>query len=147
MPVVTTDAGVAQSETTGLRRFLPQTVVALGVLPAVGYLWAVDPNRPGHYPLCPTFALAGIYCPGCGLLRATHDLIHLDFAGAMARNPLVVPLYVAVGVVFLLWVRATWRRESLRWDPPTWMPAVIAASFVLFTIARNVPGWSWLSPA
>ena len=26
-------------------------------------------TRPGHYPLCPTYALVGIYCPGCGMLQ------------------------------------------------------------------------------
>lgn len=142
-----TQERVARADSVGLRRFLPHSVVAAGVLGATGYVWAVDPNNPGHYPLCPTFALAGIYCPGCGMLRATHELTHGDVLGSIAYNPLAIPLFLGVGLLFLFWVRATWQRRSLRWDPPAWLPAVLAVSFVVFTIARNVPGWSWISPA
>ncbi|MSO26662.1 MAG: DUF2752 domain-containing protein [Candidatus Nanopelagicales bacterium] len=67
----------------------------------LGYLWAVDPNEPGHYPLCPTRAVLGIDCPGCGLLRGTHDLLHGDVAGAIDNNALLV---VLVPVAILLWV-------------------------------------------
>ncbi len=110
-PDVTTtrQAAPTRSEVTGWRRLLPHAGVAALVAAATSYVWAVDPNHPGHYPLCPTLALAGIYCPGCGMLRATHDLAHLDLAGALARNPLAVPLYVGLVVLFVAWVRATWR--------------------------------------
>ena len=73
------------------RLALPGMVAAAAAL-GTAYVASVDPNQPGHYPLCPTYALAGIYCPGCGMLRATHDLAHLDVAGAFARNPLSVPM-------------------------------------------------------
>jgi hypothetical protein len=129
------------------RRLLPHAAVAAGVVAATSYVWAVDPNEPGHYPLCPTYAIAGIYCPGCGMLRATHDLVHLDLAGAVQRNPLALPLYLGVVVLFAAWVRASWRGRPLRWDPAPWMPALLAVSFVALTVARNVPGWTWLSPA
>ena len=129
------------------RRLVRPGVVLAAVALGTTYVAAVDPNVPGHYPLCPTYALAGIYCPSCGMLRATHDLAHLDLAGAVARNPLAVPLYLLCAFVFACWVLARWRGEPLRWDPPRWMPAVLALSFVAYTVARNVPGWTWLSPA
>ena len=111
------------------------------------YVAAVDPNQPGHYPLCPTYALAGVYCPGCGMLRATHDLAHLDLVGAFARNPLALPIYLGIAWLFVRWVVARWRGEQLRWNPPTWLPAALVVGFVVFTVARNIPGWTWLSPA
>ena len=122
---------------------------AVGAVVAAGtaYVAAVDPNQPGHYPVCPTYALAGIYCPGCGMLRATHDLLHLDLAGAFARNPLVLPLYVGLVLLFAAWVRAVWTGRPLRWDPPSWMPWALAAAFVAVVVVRNVPGWTWASPA
>ena len=49
------------------------------------------------------------------------------------------------GRLGLIWAR--WRGEQLRWDPPTWLPAVMAVAFIAFTVARNLPGWTWLSPA
>lgn len=127
------------------RLALPGVGAAAAALGTV-YVAAVDPNQPGHYPLCPTYALAGIYCPGCGMLRATHELAHLDLVGAFARNPLALPLYVGLALLFARWVLARWRGEQLRWDPPTWLPAVLGVGFVLYTVARNIPGWAWLSP-
>ena len=129
------------------RRLVRPGVVAAAVMAGTAYVAAVDPNQPGHYPLCPTYALAGIYCPGCGMLRATHDLAHLDIAGAFARNPLALPMYLALALLFARWVVARWRGEQLRWVPPRWMPTALAVAFVVYTVARNVPGWTWLSPA
>ena len=129
------------------RRLVRPGLVAAAVAAGTAYVWAVDPNQPGHYPLCPTYAIAGIYCPGCGMLRATHDLAHLDVAGAFARNPLALPIYLGLVLLFARWVVARWRGEQLRWDPPRWMPAALAVAFVAYTVARNVPGWTWLSPA
>lgn len=129
------------------RRLVPHVLVAGAVVAGTARLWAVDPYQPGHYPVCPTFALAGIYCPGCGLLRATHDLVNLDPVGAMQRNPLAIPLYVGLVVLFAFWVRASWQGRALRWDPAPWFAGALAVSFVVFTVARNIPGWTWLSPA
>jgi len=128
------------------RLALPAGIVAVAAA-ATAYVAAVDPNRPGHYPLCPTYALVGIYCPGCGMLRATHDLAHPDVAGAFARNPLAVPVYLGLALLFTRWVLARWRGEQLRWDPPRWLPAALGVAFVAYTVARNIPGWTWLSPA
>jgi len=130
-----------------VRRLALPGIVAAAAALGTAYVASVDPNQPGHYPLCPTYALAGIYCPGCGMLRATHDLAHLDVAGAFARNPLAVPMYLGIAWLFTRWVVARWRGEQLRWDPPTWLPWVLAVGFVAFTVARNLPGWTWLSPA
>ena len=129
------------------RRFVRPAAVAAVAAAGTVLVAAVDPNQPGHYPVCPTFALTGIYCPGCGMLRATHDLAHLDLAGAFARNPLALPLYLGLALLFVRWVLARWRGEPLRWDPPRWMPAALAVAFVAYTVARNIPGWAWLSPA
>ena len=44
-------------------------------------------TSPGHYPTCPFLAITGWYCPGCGSLRAVHDLLHGDLAGAVRPQP------------------------------------------------------------
>ncbi|GAB6904069.1 DUF2752 domain-containing protein [Kineosporia succinea] len=84
------------------RALVRPLAVAAAAAGAVGYLAAVDPNRPGHYPGCPILALTGFFCPGCGGLRAVHDLTRADVAGALSSN-LVVTL--AVPVVVGLWFR------------------------------------------
>ena len=40
----------------------PLAVGALGLV-ATAYVGLVDPNAPGHYPLCPTKYLTGVDCP------------------------------------------------------------------------------------
>ena len=42
----------------------------------------VDPNQPGHYPTDPFLAITGLYCPGCGTLRALHALARGDLLTA-----------------------------------------------------------------
>ncbi len=130
-----------------VRALVLPAAVAATVAAGTAYVAAVDPNEPGHYPLCPTFALAGIYCPGCGMLRATHHLANLDVAASIAMNPLAIPLYLGCVLLFARWVFARWQGRTLRWDPPVWMPWAIAIAFVAFTVVRNIPGWTLLSPA
>ncbi|WP_369824433.1 DUF2752 domain-containing protein [Cellulosimicrobium sp. CUA-896] len=92
-------------------------------------------------------ALTGLACPGCGALRATHDLAHLDVAGAWAANPLwvlVAPLLVAL---WGAWLARSWRgRRGPR------VPSAVAWSGLVvvlaFGVLRNVPALSgWLGPA
>ncbi|WP_284294474.1 DUF2752 domain-containing protein [Luteimicrobium album] len=113
---------------------------------ATAWVGVVDPNHPGRYPVCPLYALTGLYCPLCGGLRATHGLARLDLADAWAHNPVWT---VAAPLLVLAWADWVWRRWRGR--PARRVPraAVVALVVVLlaFTVARNVPAWSpWLAP-
>ena len=60
-------------------------------------VYAVDPSRHALTPPCPYLTLLGLACPGCGLTRATHALLHGDITRAFAFNPwafLAVPALV-----------------------------------------------------
>ena len=83
------------------RRLVAPVGVAIAAIAGCAVLFAIDPNEPGHYPLCPTRALLGIDCPGCGLMRGTYDLLHGDMTGAIDHNLLLTGLaiMVVVGVV------------------------------------------------
>lgn len=91
-----------------MRRMLAPALATAGGAAALGYVAAVDPNEPGHYPLCPSLALLGIDCPGCGLTRGTHDLIQGDVAGALDHNILLVVVVPLTLVLWLGWVRRAW---------------------------------------
>ncbi|GAA4624266.1 DUF2752 domain-containing protein [Cellulomonas oligotrophica] len=97
-----------------------------------------SPYEPLSYGICPSVLLLGVWCPGCGGLRATHDLAHLDLVGAWQANPLwvlVVPLLLAA------WVR--WLVLAARGRPvpaaPGWLPWALLAVVVGFAVLRNVP--------
>ncbi len=94
------------------RRLVAPLVTLVGVLAGLGYLAAVDPNQPGHYPLCPTQALFGVDCPGCGIMRGTHDLITGNVAGALDHNVLLVVFVPLAVVLWVRWLRRTWRGEE-----------------------------------
>ena len=114
---------------------------------AVGLVAVVDPNQPGHYPTCPFLALTGMYCPGCGSLRAVHDLAHGDLSGALARNPLTVLVLVGMLVAYAAWARRLWLGRPRQWTPPRWLVTAAIVVYFAFGVLRNVPGWTWLSPA
>lgn len=90
------------------RRMLPIVLTGLGVGAALGLIWVVDPNEPGHYPTCPTQSFLGVDCPGCGAMRGTHALLRGDLAGAADQNVLVLLLLPVVAVLAVLWVRRAW---------------------------------------
>lgn len=125
---------------------VPGLVLAAAVA-ATTLVAVVDPNEPGHYPTCPFLAVTGYYCPGCGSLRALHDLAHGDISGAVARNPLMVLAAGGLVVAFVLWVRRLWRGLPRTWVAPAGLLYGLLALVLAFWVLRNVPGWTWLSPA
>ena len=51
----------------------------------------------GSFPICPTAAVFGLPCPGCGLTRATLDVLHGNLRAGLHLQPLVLlvaPLYI-----------------------------------------------------
>jgi hypothetical protein len=100
-----------------------------------------DPRTHGLGVLCPSRRFLGIYCPGCGSTRATHDLLHGDLAGAFRNNPLLVlvgaPLLV-VAIGSLVWIVARGERLAVR--VPYWLGISLAVLLVCYGVARNIPG-------
>lgn len=132
-------------------------IVTVGTLVALTIVLAVrSPHVSGSYGACPLLLLTGMYCAGCGVLRASHDLVHLDFAGAWQMNPLwvlVVPVLIA-GLTWWFWFRFRLFRAERQGQerPRIRVPSsgwAIAGLVVLigYSIARNVPAlMPWLAP-
>lgn len=131
----------------GRRETLSVLAVSASAVAAGIFLATVDPNQPGHYPTCPFLAITGWYCPGCGALRAMHDLLHGDLHGALARNPLaVLAVPYLVGAWWAWALRMTGRRTPRSTSLPPWTMWLILGLVVAFGVVRNLPGWTWLSP-
>jgi hypothetical protein len=117
-----------------------------GVAAAFGYVATVNPNTPGHYPVCPLLRYTGIYCPGCGGLRSAYAVAHGDLGAALGLNALAVAGYAAFTVVWVVWFTRTVRGRPF--DVPL-RPAYlwgIGAVVVAFTIVRNLPFGAALAP-
>lgn len=51
--------------------------------------------------LCALYNLTGILCPGCGMTRSFHSIMHLDFVSAFEYNPVFVLLIFPLILFFL----------------------------------------------
>lgn len=116
---------------------------AVAVIAATAFIATVDPNEPGHYPLCPTRALLGIDCPGCGGLRATYALAHGDVGAAFDHNALFVVLVPVLVGLWALWLYRAWtgvspptspRREAIMRSAPI----VVLIVAMVFAVVRNL---------
>lgn len=115
------------------------------VIAAFGYVGAVDPNQPGHYPVCPLLRFTGLYCPGCGGLRSAHAVAHGDIAAALGSNALAVVGYAIFAVVWVVWmVRAS--RTAPKDQSATGLLVGIGAVLLIFAVVRNLPFGSMLAP-
>jgi hypothetical protein len=122
---------------------LPVVVVTALALAAAATLYSVDPHEPGHYPTCPFLATTGWYCPGCGALRALHNLLHGDLAGAVARNPLTVIAVPYLVLAWVTWVLRTAGRPAPRSTSlPAWTLWALVVLVVGFGVLRNLPGFA-----
>jgi hypothetical protein len=121
------------------------TITGLGV--ATLALHVRDPHHQGSWGLCPSAAM-GIYCPGCGGLRAVNDLTRGDLAAALSSNLLVV-LLIPVAVVLLgIWAADRWQGRSRQVSWRRLRPAVIGYVVVAlgFAVLRNTATGAWLAP-
>lgn len=119
--------------------WLPVTMIASAAL-AVVTLRVFDPATSGVFPPCPMRYLTGWYCPGCGSLRAIHQLLLGNLRAAWAMNPLTVVL-----IPFLTYGLASHALFEIRGRglPRMFLPAVsirvLCAVILLFGMARNLP--------
>ncbi|WP_422335788.1 DUF2752 domain-containing protein [Rhodococcus sp. (in: high G+C Gram-positive bacteria)] len=146
--VVATQKKPSTSSVSGLRALRAPAAVAAGALVAATILHFRDPYQQGAYGFCPVYAMTGLWCPGCGGLRAVHDLTNMDLGSAVSSNVLILPLLAVLTFAWIRWVR---RRRHDR--PPSALAlgprATVFVLIVLaaFTVTRNTTWGSWLAPA
>ena len=110
-----------------------------GVGAAVLILFLFDPAQHPIYPVCPLHETTGLLCPGCGALRAIHQLSHGHLAAAWRLNPFfvaMIPVLAWLGLRQLLWQLAGRQLPGLVTHKVfLWL---FVAATVLFGILRNV---------
>lgn len=122
-------------------------VVASGAAGVAVLLRWRDPHVSGSYGYCPFHELTGWWCPGCGGLRAVHNLTEGHVLAAVHSNLLLLPLLVAGAFWWLNWTRARW---TGRRTPAVALSragsAVVLVGLLAFTVLRNTPWGTWLTP-
>ncbi|WP_412078282.1 DUF2752 domain-containing protein [Streptomyces xanthophaeus] len=129
------------------RRLAAPVLVLAGAVAAFGYVGAVDPNEPGHYPVCPLFRLTAVLCPGCGGLRSAHAFAQGDLITAFGANALAVAGYFVFAGFMALWLSRAARGgpvPKIVLKPPYWWG--IGAAALVFAVIRNLSFGSALAP-
>jgi hypothetical protein len=111
--------------------------LAAGGLSAI---YLLDPSSSDLYPPCPFLVLTGFYCPGCGTLRALHQLTLGHPVAALDLNPLMVLLlpFVAYFLASHAMLAVTGRplrtffvRSELIW--------ALLFAVLVYWLLRNIP--------
>lgn len=104
---------------------------------AVGYF---NPATAGFFPVCPLLKLTGLACPGCGMTRGFHALLHGDVLGALDYNLLLPAVLFFFGYLFVSLFLTFARGRGL--DFKLFNQKIIWSFFGLalaFTVLRNLP--------
>ena len=140
------------SNTNTVRAPVPAWAGILGmtlVLALGAVLFLVDPAHCPFYPQCLFRRITGWNCPGCGTLRAMHQLLHGHVLAALRDNVLFV---VSLPVVAIYAVHLFSRRRAglpVSFPVPGPRGILIFTGFLtIFTIVRNIPvaPFIYLSP-
>lgn len=103
-------------------------------------LFLFNPAESRFYPRCLFHSLTGLDCPGCGGLRAAHQLLHGNIRAAFGYNPLLVCLLPLAGYFLLRGVlmKVSGRQLPQPFENPNWA-WVLAGTVILFGVLRNMP--------
>jgi hypothetical protein len=130
------------------RKLVLPAAVAGTLVTATVALHLRDPHEQGTWGICPTKAVLGFECPGCGGLRAVNDLTNFQLLDAVSSNLIFVASIPVLVYVFARWSMGRWRGRS--WDPSeramNWSGLTIVVVLTVFTVLRNVPAGAWLAP-
>jgi len=127
-------------------RALKISIFILAAGAALLLYFFVEPKN-GILPKCFFHELTGFYCPGCGVQRSFHALLHGRLLTAINFNLLFVlllPLIIYFILVFVLDKKHS--RSSFIYKSNFSIAIVILV--VSFWILRNLPfaPFSWLAP-
>jgi len=116
---------------------IPVVLITIAVL---SLLFFFNPADLSFFPPCPFHYITGLHCPGCGSLRAFHQLLRGHFLTAFDLNPLMVlslPFLgyglVSVGLYDVLKKPLPRIFTSVNWG---WISFFV---IVIFWIMRNIP--------
>lgn len=117
-----------------------QFILLLFITGAVFVYLFINPSEVDFLPKCPLFFTTGLYCPGCGSQRATHQLLQFNFLGVLQQNVLY-----AMGLFFLIYhysvvgLNHFFNKNFYNYIYHPKTPILILILVMLFWILRNIP--------
>lgn len=113
-------------------------VVIAGLL--VATYFSYDPSVSRFFPKCIFKSLTGYSCPGCGIQRAVHALLHGDIVGAWHYNRFLI---VSLPLMAIYGYAETRRTTNVKLYTTLNSPIAIGLVFVLsvtWWVVRNIYG-------
>lgn len=122
-------------------------LVAALALAGATVVFVFNPATHAFYPVCQFHRLTGLECPGCGATRAAYALLHGNFSAALRDNALFVLTLGALAARGIWFGGNHFRgRANGEFFPVKFLWRLLAAALV-FTVLRNLPGFTFLAPA
>lgn len=114
-------------------------LLTLGIGLAILYFF-VNPSDVDFFPKCPLFVTTGIYCPGCGSQRATHQLLQFNLFGVLQQNVLYFMGIFVLGYHGTITSINLYFKKNIYnyiYHPKT--PIIIFIIIIIYWILRNIP--------
>jgi hypothetical protein len=115
----------------------------------VASLALLNPSETTFIPMCPCRLLTGLYCPGCGSLRAIHAITQLRIDRALGYNPLLV-LFVPLFIWFFAanLTTACFGPDKIKFSIPPAFAKSLLLIIMAYFVFRNIPAspFTFLQP-
>ena len=107
-------------------------------------VWYFDPVNAGFFPACPLYSMTGFACPGCGMTRGFHALMHGDIATALDFNAMIPLVIVFFGYIFLSMLMVAVRGRGIGLGVnkfSMWLIWLTFTTLLVFGVLRNIPAY------
>ncbi len=129
-------------------RATPFLLSMLAIMSCATILFLFNPAEHSFYPFCFFYRTTGLLCPGCGALRALHQLLHGQVAAAVRFNALLV-FFLPFAACFSGWfaIRKLKHQSAAFAIGSSWLWISLGV-LLAFGILRNLPFAQkfWLAP-
>ena len=114
--------------------------IAFGIIGLGIFYFFINPKEVIFLPECPLHATTGIYCPGCGSQRATHQLLNFNIFGALQQNVLYLISLLVLGYhLIVTGINTIFKKQLYNYIYHPKTPLVILVFIIIFWILRNIP--------
>lgn len=131
----------ARDPRAALRALGPPLAVAAGGVAVSAVVLAGDPTTAGGpLPVCPSKALFGVVCPGCGGMRMLYSALHGDIGAALHYNAVSFVIGFLLVCSTVAWTAGRLRGRRMRsWLHWRWTPLALSVVFGGWFVIRNLP--------
>ena len=114
-------------------------ILFAAVITGLVLIYTFNPVTATSIPDCPFHYFTGLFCPGCGTLRALHNILHGNFSSGFDFNPLLVILlpYITYGIISKF-VNYLTGKHMFNYEISSKGSYALLIAICVYMIARNI---------